>query len=357
MKYIVMECHEGYAVLMDEDSRFVKAANLRYEIGQTITDPVMMQQEETDRARKITVHVSRFIAVAACLVIMASAGSVYYSHNLKPHSTVLISSNANIRIELNKKGKVLHLRSDDNAGKEILKDYDGKGKDMLTVTNEILQIEKEKGFIANGDTVDLYISSDDSKDYSSYKNDFVNGIPDMNVKVHGIDAPHHEVKKPDPAKTEPAKPEAPKPPAEDTKLPEPPAPAVAADSPAPDAPAAPPAPAKDSVKQPEVKVTPPAHPDQPETPEPPKENVKPGEEKAPEPPKPADEAEPPKPEVAPPRHDPKIFLREKPEEMVIKLTISDEMIILAAPEEPESAPEPERIDPPPVIQEEKTPIP
>jgi len=33
MKYIVMECHEGYAVLMDEESRFVNAANMHYEVG------------------------------------------------------------------------------------------------------------------------------------------------------------------------------------------------------------------------------------------------------------------------------------------------------------------------------------
>ena len=28
MKYIVMECHEAYAILMDEESRFFHAANL-----------------------------------------------------------------------------------------------------------------------------------------------------------------------------------------------------------------------------------------------------------------------------------------------------------------------------------------
>ena len=31
MKYIVMECHPSFAVLLDEDGRFIKAANLNYE--------------------------------------------------------------------------------------------------------------------------------------------------------------------------------------------------------------------------------------------------------------------------------------------------------------------------------------
>ena len=45
MKYIVMECHPSYAVLLDEEGRFVKAANLHYETGQTVCEPVLMREE------------------------------------------------------------------------------------------------------------------------------------------------------------------------------------------------------------------------------------------------------------------------------------------------------------------------
>ena len=38
MSYLVMECHPGYVVLLDEEGRFLKAANLRYETGQTVYD-------------------------------------------------------------------------------------------------------------------------------------------------------------------------------------------------------------------------------------------------------------------------------------------------------------------------------
>ena len=44
MSYLVMECHPGYAVLLDEEGRFLKAANLRYETGQTVYDPVLMKE-------------------------------------------------------------------------------------------------------------------------------------------------------------------------------------------------------------------------------------------------------------------------------------------------------------------------
>ncbi len=42
MKYIVMECHFSYAVLLDEEGKFVKAANRNYRVGQTVTDPVIV---------------------------------------------------------------------------------------------------------------------------------------------------------------------------------------------------------------------------------------------------------------------------------------------------------------------------
>ena len=37
MKYLVMECHPAYAVVLDEKGRFLKVANLNYEPGQTVS--------------------------------------------------------------------------------------------------------------------------------------------------------------------------------------------------------------------------------------------------------------------------------------------------------------------------------
>ena len=44
MSYLVMECRRSYAVLLDQEGRFVKAANLRYEVGQTVFDPVLLEE-------------------------------------------------------------------------------------------------------------------------------------------------------------------------------------------------------------------------------------------------------------------------------------------------------------------------
>ena len=44
MTYLVMETHMAYAVLLDENGRFLKAANLRYQVGDTVENIVELRQ-------------------------------------------------------------------------------------------------------------------------------------------------------------------------------------------------------------------------------------------------------------------------------------------------------------------------
>ena len=71
MSYLVMECHPGYAVLLDEEGRFLKAANLRYETGQTVYDPVLMK-ETPERQR----HTVRWISSGIAAIAPASCCSL-----------------------------------------------------------------------------------------------------------------------------------------------------------------------------------------------------------------------------------------------------------------------------------------
>ena len=43
MKFMILECHPGYAVAIDENGRYVKIANLSYEVGQVVENPVFMK--------------------------------------------------------------------------------------------------------------------------------------------------------------------------------------------------------------------------------------------------------------------------------------------------------------------------
>ena len=51
MKYLVMETHPAYAVVLDEEGRFLKAANLRYQVGDTVQDIVEFRQPKYRMSR------------------------------------------------------------------------------------------------------------------------------------------------------------------------------------------------------------------------------------------------------------------------------------------------------------------
>ena len=255
MKYMVMECHQAYAVLMDENSRFIHAANLHYKVGQVVTDPVIMESTAPS-SRNIRMIVTA--AAAACLVLFAGTGYRYYANNFRTHSTIVISTEANITMELNSKGEVLSLKSDSESGREILKNYSGKGKDKTTVANEIIEIEKSKGLISDGNKVEFYVSSNDPDSVNSLRKEM------DNIKARlEVPAEKHEEKAPEPVKPaetpqeHEAAPPVPAAPKADEKLAEPPKtdPAVPAEPPVHEPPKA---------EQPAVKDEP-----TPPTPEPP----------------------------------------------------------------------------------------
>lgn len=317
MKYIVMECHGGYAVLMDEAARFVKAANMHYEVGQTVTDPVLMEAKpEKSHSPNITV-IRRFAAAAAGLAIFAGVGYSYYYSNLKPHSTVVICSDADICLSLNRKGTVIRASSSDPAGNDVLDEYDYKGKDKLEVAGDILELEMSKGYINSGDTVRMYVSSESPQKSGDYKTELEDGIKGLDLKI-SVREIGEKAAAPDPVPPEVQDPAAPdkirKPakPAETAGKPEP-----GKDSNAP-APPSPPDPPKDAPAAPDpanadhpapghIKDAPaPAAPDRPAeaTPPPPVAGERPAPEDqaedTPKPPAPAegneDRPEPPKPQ-------------------------------------------------------------
>lgn len=225
MKYLVMECHEAYAILMDEESRFFHAANLHYTVGQTVTSPILMQNETaaaeepevrgaSARIRRIVMRVS---AAAACLLLAAGAGYFHYAQHYKPESVIVLNTDADIKMYLNKEGKVVKLKSENEAGDALLDGYDGLRKSKVTVAHELLAKQIANGSISDGDTVDLYISAHTSDDYDAYKSEFESDIKKLKLHVNVQDlTAHPEIT----AMTEPALKPVPDPAAEKPKKPE-----------------------------------------------------------------------------------------------------------------------------------------
>ena len=180
MKYLVMECHAGYAVLMDEASRFVRAANLHYEIGQTVTDPVLMTETQP-RIRRSTVI--RIAAAAACLLLLSGAGLHAYLSKHRASSSVRLCSEVEFEMQLNSAGEVIRISSSTESGQAMLDSYRPDQKDMLAVVSELLTMQREQGYLPEGETVSIYIDSKDEKKFEEYKTGLEAELPKLNLQV------------------------------------------------------------------------------------------------------------------------------------------------------------------------------
>lgn len=166
MSYLVMECHPGYAVLLDEEGRFLKAANLRYEIGQTVYDPVLMKDTPEKQRHTIRWISSGIAAIAACFLLLF--GFSYYQNYMRPYSSIYLTINPEVRMDLNRQGTVVELTGTNEDGETLLEGYDGKGKDKVTVVDELLDRAIEMGFLSDGGRVSFSVDSPDETLFQEY---------------------------------------------------------------------------------------------------------------------------------------------------------------------------------------------
>ena len=131
MSYMVMECHPGYAILLDEEGRFLKAANLRYEVGQTVYDPIFVKDNPSEKKHGKLLLKSGILAAAACFLLFF--GINYYHNYIEVYSSVYLAINPQVRMELNRQGEVVELVGTNKDGMTLLEGYDAERKDKAIV--------------------------------------------------------------------------------------------------------------------------------------------------------------------------------------------------------------------------------
>ena len=175
MSYLVMECHPGYAVLLDEEGRFLKAANFQYEIGQTVYDPVLMKETPEKQQRHTVRWISSGIAaIAACFLLFF--GISYYQNYMEPYSSIYLTINPEVQMNLNRQGTVVGLTGTNEDGEALLEGYDGKGKDKVTVADELIDRAIEMGFLSDGGQVSISIDSPDDALFQAYGMELRTGV-------------------------------------------------------------------------------------------------------------------------------------------------------------------------------------
>ena len=164
MKYIVMECHESYAVVLDECGRFFKAANLHYQVGDTVTAPFLLKDPTEKKApRRRTI--STLIAIAACFILLF--GGIYTEY-LAPFTSIYIRINPAVCISLNHHGDVIALSGVNEDGVALLEGYDFRGKDRLTVTDELIERAIGMGYLSSGGEISVSIDTPDKAQFKEY---------------------------------------------------------------------------------------------------------------------------------------------------------------------------------------------
>lgn len=115
MKYMVMECHPGYAVVLDEEGHFRKVANLQYETGQIVTDIIEMQLPQKKKGSRWMYSLA---AMAACLVLVLTS---VLQTDRTAYASVYIMINPEVRMDVNRKDVVVGLEGANADGEALIK--------------------------------------------------------------------------------------------------------------------------------------------------------------------------------------------------------------------------------------------
>ena len=158
MNYLVMEVHPAYAVVLDEEGRFLKAANLRYHVGDTVRDIVELRCPREKRPA-LWKPLSGVAGLAACLCIVFFG---YYQPNFVPYGALRIQINPDVELTLSRTDRVLELEGLNADGRVLIEGYDYGGKDREDVTEELVERAIDMGYLSGGETVSITVTSADA---------------------------------------------------------------------------------------------------------------------------------------------------------------------------------------------------
>lgn len=153
-----MEVHPAYAVVLDEEGRFLKAANLRYHVGDTVRDIVELRHPREKRPA-LWKPLSGVAGLAACLCIVFFG---YYQPNFTPYGALRIQINPDVELTLSRTDRVLELEGLNADGRVLIEGYDYGGKDREDVTEELVERAIDMGYLSGGETVSITVTSADA---------------------------------------------------------------------------------------------------------------------------------------------------------------------------------------------------
>ncbi len=163
MKYMVMECHRAFAVVLDEDGRFLKVANMHYEVGETVTEVFVMKVQPKKKQHR---WVFSLTAAAACVLLVIS---FFFQTGYAAYASVYLTINPEIRIDVDREDVVLGLEAMNEDGTALLSGYEYRKKKLNVVMDELVDRAIEMNYLQEGGTVSLRLDAQDETWIASHK--------------------------------------------------------------------------------------------------------------------------------------------------------------------------------------------
>lgn len=154
MKYLVMECHSSYVVVMDEKGRFIKAANLSYEEGQKIEEILPMRESRPGIGLQRNFLAAVAAAACICFLLLGS-----WQLFLVPVGTVQLQINPDVRLSVNRLDYVIAQEALNEDGKTLLEGLSVLWKKTGRAVEELADRAVVLEYLAEGGQITLTATS------------------------------------------------------------------------------------------------------------------------------------------------------------------------------------------------------
>ncbi len=156
MKYLVMECHPAYAVVLDQEGRFLHVANQNFAVGQSVESVVAIKN-----VQKSTARIWRTVAaVAACLCLLL-VGT--WQGLIVPYGSVRIQINPDVKLTVNRLDRVIAAEPLNTDAEALLAGYEPQMQKVDQVADALADRAQSMGFLKDGGQIQVTVESTHGK--------------------------------------------------------------------------------------------------------------------------------------------------------------------------------------------------
>ncbi len=170
MRYLVMECHLSYALVMDSRGQFLKVPNLGYTVGQQL-DQVYLPTSHRGKRRRMAA------ILAACLCILALGFGTWHLCFL-PYGSVRMEINPNLMITVNRLDRVLRVEGLNDDGETLLAGYSPQGGTLEAVAAQLADRAMGLGYLKQGGVITITALSPHGDWRAAAQNQLILGLSD-----------------------------------------------------------------------------------------------------------------------------------------------------------------------------------